>query len=340
MSTLSEIFKANEFTEQNTPIFEKKLFHEGPRQRRYLVGFFALLVLSTIIASYGVINDSTATVIGAMIIAPLMTPIMGTAASLVMGNMDRAIRSVLLVVIGVFVVIALSWVIGYLETIYNVISISSNTQILGRIAPRTTDLMIALASGVAGAFALAREDIADSLPGVAISISLVPPLCVVGICLSIGEWEAAWGAMLLFLTNFLSILLAGGALLAFLGLGRVATKSLSGHPRRNAFIVIILGVLLISIPLTATGFKIGRELRMEVSALRITQEWLQGSEYDLRTVDAQENVTILIAGNGEIPSVDELENNFNDQFHRPTTVILQVVRLEEAALEIIPENPK
>ena len=97
-----------------------------------------------------------------------------------------------------------------------VISFESNAQITGRVSPRLIDLYAALASGAAGAFAMSREDIADSLPGVAISISLVPPLCVVGIGLSEGQWDASLGALLLFLTNFLSILLAGGGVLALL----------------------------------------------------------------------------------------------------------------------------
>ena len=152
----------------------------------------ALLFLSTVIATYGVIGDSTATVIGAMIIAPLMRPIMATAAAIVTGRFDRAIRSSLIVAAGVAGVIGVSWLLTALN-ITAVISFESNAQITGRVSPRLIDLYAALASGAAGAFAMSREDIADSLPGVAISISLVPPLCVVGVGLSEGEFGAAWG---------------------------------------------------------------------------------------------------------------------------------------------------
>ncbi len=71
---LSSILSANRFTTENLPELESKLFFEGKRQRPYLVRFSVLLILSVIIASGGIISDSTATVIGAMIIAPLMTP--------------------------------------------------------------------------------------------------------------------------------------------------------------------------------------------------------------------------------------------------------------------------
>jgi len=242
------------FTPEDVPGFERRLFFEGARRRQYLERFGVLLFLSAVIATMGVIGDSAATVIGAMIIAPLMTPIMATAAALVMGQIARAIRSSLIVAAGVAGVIAVSWLVGIFFP--GVISFETNSQITGRISPRTIDLIAALASGAAGAFAMSRDDIADSLPGVAISISLVPPLCVVGIGISQSEWSVSMGALLLFMTNFLSILLAGGGVLALLGLSRAATIVIEGSARRNAFIAIAIGVLIVTVPLAATGVKV------------------------------------------------------------------------------------
>ena len=105
MSILSEMLGANRFTPEDVPRFEAKLFFEGARRRRYYEQFGVLLLLATVIATMGILGDSTATVIGAMIIAPLMTPIMATAAALVTGRMGRAGRSLLLVVVGVIGVI-------------------------------------------------------------------------------------------------------------------------------------------------------------------------------------------------------------------------------------------
>jgi uncharacterized hydrophobic protein (TIGR00271 family) len=335
MSALSSIFRENEFTVEELPAFDKKLFFEGARRRPYLVRFTVLLFLATVIASGGVIADSTATVIGAMIIAPLMTPIMGTAAAFVMGNMHRAAKSLLLVGAGVALVIIVSWVVGNLHI--NVISYTSASQITGRISPRVIDLIVALASGAAGAFAMSRDDIADSLPGVAISISLVPPLCVVGIALSDGQWVAALGALVLFLTNFLSILLAGGGVLAMLGLGRVATKTLVGHARRNAFLVVALGVLLISIPLAATSLKVARETITEYQTVRIAQRWVAQSGYEVRGVDARDGeVVVLIAGKGALPASTELVSALEDSLRYPVVLDLQIVPIENERLEIIP----
>ena len=90
MGVIRTMINDNKFTPEDIPAFEAKLFFEGAKRRANLERFIVLLILSTSIATYGVIGDSAATVIGAMIIAPLMRPIMATAAALVMGDMKRA----------------------------------------------------------------------------------------------------------------------------------------------------------------------------------------------------------------------------------------------------------
>jgi len=184
---------------------------------------------------------------------------------------------------------------------------------------------------------MSREDVADSLPGVAIAISLVPPLCVVGIALSDGQWREAIGASVLFLTNFLSILLAGGGVLALLGLARVATKTLPGHARRNAFLVVSLGVLLVSVPLSASTLKVTRETITEFHTSRIAKEWVKGSAYEVRSVDARDNeVRVLIAGEGEPPTIPELVSALQDDVRYQVVLDLEIVPIENERREIVP----
>ncbi|MCB0195888.1 MAG: TIGR00341 family protein [Anaerolineae bacterium] len=308
-SILANIVDDNKFRPEDVAPFEDKLFFDGAQRRVALERFAVLLFLSTVIAAYGVLGDSTATVIGAMIIAPLMTPIMATAAGLVMGDMRRAGQSFLTVVAGVMSVIFTAWLIGtFLNT--TVVSYTANTQIISRVSPSLTDLAVALASGAAGAFAMSRSDVADTLPGVAISIALVPPLCVVGIGLSGGKWGVAWGAMLLFLTNFLSILLAGGGVLALLGLSAASTKKLTDTARRQAFIYIAIGILLVSIPLGATSIKVAADTLTELRTQQYTQLWLDESDFELTKVDADdEEIEVVISGSGELPPLPELGTN-------------------------------
>ena len=337
MSVLSEIFRDNKFRPEDLPGFESKLFFEGEKQRPFLVKFFVLIFLSTIIAVYGVLNDSPATVIGAMIVAPLMTPILATSAALVMGSTSRSIRSLLLVGAGTTLVIGISWLVGISYGV--VISFDENSQIVGRIYPRTTDLAIALASGAAGAFAFSRDDITDSLPGVAIAISLVPPLCVLGLSLSEGQWDAAWGSALLFMTNFLAILLAGGGVLAFLGLGRAAIKTLTGIDRRRAFYSIGIGVLLVTIPLTLTSVRVARDSWIMSRTTQIMDVWLKGTEYTLRDVKAGEDgITVVIAGKGTPPSIEDLKGEIPGRKSGTGPIEIQIVPIDIKHVEWSDKN--
>lgn len=305
--------------------FEKKLFISGPRSARRLTNFFVLLLLATVIATYGVISDSTATVIGAMIVAPLMGPIMATAAAVVVGSLDRAWRSLALVVIGVICVILLSWLLAMLIPDVS-ISFTENGEIASRIAPGLMALLTALASGAAGAFIMSREEISDSMGGVAIAISLVPPLCVVGISLSQGAWGPATGALTLFITNFLAILLAGGITFMLGGLGRLAYTGDSQRMRRNSFLLIIFGTLLIAIPLSVTSYQaIDRSLETR-SATQDVKTWLDGTTHYLVRVEVNgDRVLATVEGSGELRSLRDLANQLAVTLERPVRVDLRTI---------------
>jgi uncharacterized hydrophobic protein (TIGR00271 family) len=238
-----------------------KLYFDRERGGDAYVRFWVLLVLSVVIAAGGVITDSTAVVIGAMIVAPLMTPIMGVALGVVTGDLGHIRRSLLLVAAGTAVAIGLAFLMGVGASL--IVNEANNSQVAARTSPRTMDLVVALASGAAGAFALSREKVSDALPGVAIAISLVPPLCVVGIMLANGDPGAALGALLLFVTNFLAILIAGGGVLAFMGYRRVALEGVVPGYRRRAAAVIGLSTLVILVPLATASVRVARDSLVE-----------------------------------------------------------------------------
>lgn len=324
MSVLSGLVRENRFTAATVPWFESKLFYEGDRRRTYLEQFGMLLVLSTIIATAGVIGDSTATVIGAMIVAPLMTPIMAVAAALVTGQVDRAIRSLGLVVAGVVTVVALSWLMGVIYPGF--LSFDTNSQITGRTSPRLIDLVAALASGAAGAFCMSREDVSDSLPGVAIAISLVPPLCVVGLSIANAQYDDAAGAMLLFLANALAILLAGGGLLVVLGLSAARTGQLAGHARRNAFVAISVAIIVVAVPLATTGTQMALASREEQVATNAARSWAGDSGLILRAVSVDgDQVHVTVTGPAVKSSVDTLQAALASALGRSVGVQLETI---------------
>jgi uncharacterized membrane protein len=211
-----------------------------------------------------------------------------------------------------------------------VISFQNNAQIVGRVTPRMIDLYVAVWSGAAAAFAMSREDVADSLPGAAIAIALVPPLCVVGIGLAQGQWSAAGGALVLFLTNFLAILLAGGAVLALLGLNNAAMKGLEGHTRRDAYLFIAVAIILVIIPLGTTSVRIFQQRQMGKEAVQVTYRWIADTGYSIRKVKVvDDQINLEIYGSGERPEISELGDQLNASLGQPIAINLVVVPSEQ-----------
>ncbi len=193
----------------------ESLFFEPPNRVVKLTSFWVMMVLATGIASFAVIQDSTAVVIGAMLVAPLMTPIMGVAAAAVNGWASRLARSILLVVVAAAAAVFVAWLIAsWLPSVGN---IDINSQITSRVEPALLDFCIAVFAGAAGAYATVDPRVSSSLSGVAIAVALVPPLSVVGITLEQGAYQWAFGALLLFLTNVVSIVLAAVTVFVLMG---------------------------------------------------------------------------------------------------------------------------
>jgi uncharacterized hydrophobic protein (TIGR00271 family) len=324
---LPDLIRDNRFTPEEIPKFERRLFFEGSRRRSYLERYGVLMFLATVIATMGIIGDSTATVIGAMIIAPLMTPIMATAAALLGGQRGRALRSTTIVFAGVAGVIALAWLLGRITSIS--LTFETHDQITNRTSPHLVDLVAALAAGAAGAFAMSRDDIADSLPGVAISVSLVPPLCVVGLALSAGKWDAAGGALLLFLTNYLSILLAGSGVLALLGLGRAATSDISKAARRRVYAAITVGVLIVTVPLAFTSYRLITQAQMKRQVGVALEAWVAETAFAVRAIEIEffsERIDVTVSGSEEsAPSFPQLVTNLETTLGTPVTVRLDII---------------
>ena len=321
MSAFGALLHGGKGDSADLELLRDKLFFDRRDRNDALLRFAVLLGLSTVIAAGGVLGDSTATVIGAMIIAPLMTPIMATALSIVTGDAAHLLRSLTIVVAGACTSIALSFFMGLMAV---AVDVSSNSQILRRTNPRLIGLVVALATGAVGAFALAREDVSDTLPGVAIAISLVPPLAVVGISLEAGAPSDAAGALLLFGTNVLAILAAGGAVLWFMGYGRVARFTSLRH-RRVGAVVVVAGLIAILLALVAHSVNVAQNYRVESDAQQAAAAWVAGTSYRLGSVATTGDVvSVVIAGQGKVPDEHTLAATLDAQ--RPgTSVVVEVI---------------
>ena len=257
--------------------------------------------MSVIVAIMGLSANSPALVIGAMLIAPLMTPVLGIAASIAMALGDATARAVGTVVAATAGAIAVSYLIaGWLPG-----DLLTN-EVLARTAPDARDLVVALAAGLAGSYATARPDVSSSLPGVAIAVALVPPLAVVGVTMRAGEGDLALGALLLYATNLAAIVTV--STIVFIAAGFVpGRRLLSMAPRVIAggvaalVVVAILGVLL------GTRSYDSAQRSTQVTDIRAaTETWLEGTfNESLVSVDGT-TVRVTVTGPGQIPPSSDL----------------------------------
>jgi uncharacterized hydrophobic protein (TIGR00271 family) len=240
-------------------------------------------------------------VIGAMIVAPLMTPILGTVLSIVSDDLRNLAPSLLLVVGGAAAGVAIAWIVGELASVPVVADTSS--QVATRVHPRLMDLAAALATGAVGSFAVVRSDVSDTLPGVAIAISLVPPLAVVGLTLESDAPHQAVGALLLFLTNVLAILLSG---LVVMALYHVRATTLREPMRsrldsRLATLVVVGAVVAIAVPLAATSRQLTSEELEKADVDAVAQAWATDRGWEVILVDSTED-GILVRAIGPLPT--------------------------------------
>lgn len=212
--------------------------------------FFLLVLLSCVIATLGLLVDSPAVIIGAMLVAPLMSPIIGLGLGSIRGD-DRLLRDAASALLrGALLAILVSAVITFSNSLLPFTDLRPDAlpgEILARTQPSPIDLGIALAGGLAAAFALAMPNISAALPGVAIATALMPPLCTIGIGLAFARWDIAGGAFLLFTTNAVTIAFA--AMLVFVALGFTprtteTTRRVFGLPRSLMITALVTIVLL------------------------------------------------------------------------------------------------
>lgn len=206
--------------------------------------FILLLFCSCAIATTGLMQNSAAVIIGAMIIAPLMMPILAFSLGAIWGDKKLILQSVLTLFVGTICAIGLSSLITILLP-----GVELNEQITARINPGLFDIVVALLSGVVGAYAYANPKISNSVSGVAIAVALMPPLCSVGICLGTGHFQSAMGALLLFTTNLVGISLAASLIF---WLNKVHPIGSDNETRSRAvqnLVISFVLLILISIPL-------------------------------------------------------------------------------------------
>jgi uncharacterized hydrophobic protein (TIGR00271 family) len=305
------------------------LFPSGEAYRRSTVTYWVLLILASFVAAFGLFQDSTASIIGAMVIAPLGGAILAIAGALVTGRTRWQIRTIIQVAVSAVVVIA----IGYIVALVIPELIVLTPALEARTEPGLLDLGVALAAGAAGAFVAARHTGSDALPGVAIAVSLVPPLATVGICLEQRRFDDAGGAMILFTTNLAAIIVVASIVFLLSGARPVAEGVDRQRRMRLGIVAATILLVLISLPLV---WRSGQNIAAEFTALettRIVTLWAEANDVEVRDwhVDGAQ-IDLLVAGPMPPTDINALATAMAAKLRHPVhvSVAYQPVTLYEA----------
>lgn len=244
--------------------------------------FITLLILSTMIATFGLFINSSSVVIGAMLLAPLMQPIVSLSMGVLRQDSALEINSAKSIFWGVLAVLSTAALIAMFNPIERL-----TTEMAGRLSPTILDLFIAIVSGVAAAYVKSNEKILSSLAGVAIAVALVPPIAVAGIGLGWGDLHMFMMAFLLFITNLVGIVLSAAFTFVILGYSPL-------HVAKKGILTWMLIVALVSIPL----YKAFKQMEEDIS----TQRTLSNLTFDLK----QHTVKLTHVKLIHRPKIDEI----------------------------------
>lgn len=291
------------------------------------IRFGIMLTFSVIVAVMGLSVDSAAIVIGAMLLAPLMQPVLATAANISMGLYRKALGAFARVAIASIWSIALAFVLSAIFVRGDLAG-----EVTSRTAPDIRDLVVALCAGAAGAYATVRTDVSSSLPGVAVAVALVPPLGVAGIALEAGNGTFTRGALLLYTTNLAAIILAG--FVVFVVTGFVPPRRLATTFRRTALVAagVVIALAAITVPLYRASTSAIEASDQQIKALEIVENWL-GTVETTRTPDVSfdgDRILVEVRSFQSPPDADPLRAALQDEFGQGVAVSVDWVRLEQA----------
>ncbi|KIM10760.1 MAG: hypothetical protein KU37_08485 [Sulfuricurvum sp. PC08-66] len=258
--------------------------------------FITLMVLSTMLATTGIFQNSIATVIGAMILAPLMSPIIALSMGIVRNEGTIINSSITTLAVGIGSALLFSSFMALTMPLE-----IHTDQITSRLNPNLLDLIVAILSGMAGAYAHAKEEVAKSLAGVAIAVALVPPLAVTGVGIGWMDWEVIYGSFLLFLTNLFGVTLAASITFIVLGFAPI-------HKAKKGIAYSGVLLLLISIPLVISFYSLVLQSNDYVKLSHLPPLHIDGKEITLNNIIVKSSSSDAVTLELEVISASQLLN--------------------------------
>lgn len=307
------------------------LFHTEKLQLELLAeakletAYFILIISSCAIATLGLLSNSAAVIIGAMIIAPLMLPIRSLAFGALVGDSVLFRTGLLSVAIGTLLAILISWFLGVLTGIA-----SFGSEIWARTQPTLLDLGIAVTAGGIGGYGKIEPKVSSTIAGTAIAVALMPPICVIGLGLSQNNWALSRGATLLYLTNLLGIAFA--CMLVFLMAGYAPL-----HQARKALIGAFALTAMLTVPLGLGFAELVENAHLEMSLRKallnrtVTFQRLELVDLKVNWVNnpPQVRLTVYAKQPVTLKQVELLESFVAKEIGRPLQLIFTVSYVEE-----------
>ncbi|MBO2545657.1 DUF389 domain-containing protein [Salegentibacter sp. BDJ18] len=260
--------KREELTKRTLPIFPRatteefqELFKVLRENSKTTSIYVVMMILSTLIATFGLFANSSPVIIGAMILAPIISPIVSFAMGMVRYDTNMLKRGIITILIGTGVSLLFSSGVTLIIPIKLITS-----EIDARLSPTLLDMGIAVASGVAAAYAHAKEGIAKSLAGVAIAVALVPPLAVSGIGIGWWDWQVFSGAFLLYLTNLAGIIMFAGITFLILGFAPFKRAKLG-----LVYTLILIGMVMVPLSLSFNRIKKEASITRELEGSTVNE---------------------------------------------------------------------
>jgi len=277
------------------------------------IDYLVMMVLSSGLASLGLLEDSTTVVIGAMLVAPLMGPLLGAGLALAQGNLLLYRKSIGVALLGLSVGFAVSMLIGFLNP-----GFEPSLEVEARGNPDILDLGVAILSGFVAAYALGRPGLANTLAGVAIAAALVPPLCVVGIGLTNGQPMVAANSAILLLTNLVAIILSAAFAFMLLGVSGIKMGGKTGSGAHNwaqqTMLILMMVAVILLLPLLTNvveqkrrgqnkplTYPVAAHVQEEVEAYLDTIPDVSLITIARVSVEPSSAVNILLAAEGKLP---------------------------------------
>jgi len=297
--------------------------------------YVAMLAFAGLIALFGLLQNSAAVIVGAMLISPLMNPILAGALALVLGDWSLGRRAASVLAWSIGGVIALTWLVAWLTPLKQV-----TAEILARTNPNLLDLLVAVLAGLAGTLALRGGPVSMTIiPGVAIAVAVIPPLAVVGFSLSGQHGAMAWGGFLLFMTNLVSIMISAAVVFRLMGFAPHEDTQEGRAKLRKRMAVSALVLIILAVPLLQTLRRAVNEigLRSEVEGVieggfKTGHSTIADLSYSEVGKSLQVSVTLRTTQYFETPQIEAVQKALQKRFGSDAQLMVDQVLVTQGGL--------